>query len=196
MPRRFLTIALAAMLSLGCQAQDRRYHGDGIDNYLQYTPILMSFALRCFGFESENEWDRKLVNSFTTLAIRLGATYALKASINSTRPDGTDRNSFPSGHTVVVFVGATTLHREFGKEYPWVSVVGYSIATLTAIDRIRRNRHRWCDVVAGAAIGMAASEAGYRIGGLIMGGKDRKRKKDLDLDLCFEGDAVSVVLNL
>ncbi len=190
MLRKTLILIIAILFSLSCSAQDRRYHGDGIDNYLQYTPIVASFVLRCFGVQSKNTWDRKMVNSFTTLAIRLGLTYGLKAAVNSTRPDGTDRNSFPSGHTIVVFIGARTLQREFGDQSVWISIAGYSVATLTALDRIRRNRHRWVDVLAGAALGIGASEAGARIGGLII----KNKKKEINFDLNFEGDAVSLIV--
>ncbi len=192
MLRKTLILAFVVLISSNCLAQNRRYHGDGIDNYLQYAPIVTNFVLRCFGVESKNTWDRKMVNSFTTLAIRLGVTYGLKACINSTRPDGTDRNSFPSGHTIVVFIGATTLHREYGKQSVWISVAGYSLATLTALDRIRRNRHRWIDVLAGAALGIGASEAGYRIGGLII----KNKKKEVNFDLNFVGDGVALTLPL
>ena len=44
---------------------------------------------------------------------------------------------------------------EYRKVSPWIGVAGYALATGVAVDRIRRNRHHWGDVVAGAAIGVA-----------------------------------------
>ena len=85
------------------------------------------------------------------------------------RPDGTDNESFPSGHTSVAFCGATTLMHEYRKVSPWIGVAGYAVATGVAVDRVRRNRHHWEDVVAGAAIGVASAEAGYLIGDWILG---------------------------
>jgi len=40
---------------------------------------------------------------------------------------------------------------------------------LTAADRIRRNRHHWEDVAAGAAIGVGGTLLGYYLGDLITG---------------------------
>lgn len=73
-----------------------------------------------------------------------------KAVFKETRPDRSDRNSFPSGHTSVAFASATTLHRRYGWEY---GVPAYALATLTGTARVAAKKHFWWDVVAGAAIG-------------------------------------------
>ena len=118
-----------------------------------------------------------------------GTTYILKHSIHSMRPDGTDNHSFPSGHTAVAFCGATVLHKEYGKISPWISVAGYAVATATALDRVRRNRHHWGDVAAGAAIGYLSAEAGYWIVDKIMG---KKKKKLPDGDIINEEQKVQI----
>ena len=92
----------------------------------------------------------------------------LKHSVNSRRPDGTDNHSFPSAHTAIAFAGATIMTKEYWHVSPWIGVGAYTVATVTAADRVRRNRHRWIDVAAGAAIGIATAELGYYIGGLIL----------------------------
>ena len=102
------------------------------------------------------------------------------------RPDGTDNHSFPSGHTAVAFCGATTLMHEYRKVSPWIGVAGYAVATTVAVDRVRRNRHHWGDVVAGAAIGVASAEAGYWIGDIILG-KGKKKKQDVSLSVAPMG---------
>ena len=38
-------------------------------------------------------------------------------------------------------------------------MTGYGVATFVAVDRVLKDRHHWYDVVAGAGIGLAASEA-------------------------------------
>ena len=105
------------------------------------------------------------------------------------RPDGTDNHSFPSGHTAVAFCGATVLHKEYGKISPWISVAGYAVATATALDRVRRNRHHWGDVAAGAAIGYLSAEAGYWIVDKIMG---KKKKKLPDGDIITQEQKVQI----
>lgn len=102
------------------------------------------------------------------------------------RPDGTDNHSFPSGHTAVAFCGATTLMHEYRKVSPWIGVAGYAVATIVAVDRVRRNRHHWGDVVAGAAIGVASAETGYWIGDIILE-KGKKKKQDVSLSVAPMG---------
>lgn len=161
------------LLCLPCSAQDKRYHGDGIDNVLRFVPITAVITMKAAGMEGASSWKRLATNTVASYAIAAGTTYALKHSIHSRRPDGTDRRSFPSGHSTVVFAGAHILYKEYGRKYPWIAVAGYGVAAATAADRVRRNRHHWADVAAGAAIGIAGTELGYRLGDLITGEKSR-----------------------
>ncbi|RLA58543.1 MAG: phosphatase PAP2 family protein, partial [Gammaproteobacteria bacterium] len=66
------------------------------------------------------------------------------------RPDNSDDDSFPSGHTANAFASATTLYRRYGWQ---AGVPAYAVATLTGVARERSRQHHWYDVVAGAAIG-------------------------------------------
>lgn len=166
---RIFLITLALAVSTSCMGQYKRYHGDGIDDYLRFVPIVAAYTLKASGVESQSSWQRLVVNTATSFAIDAAFTYGLKYSIKSTRPDGTDRHSFPSGHTSFAFFSAAILDKEFRKVSPWISVAGYTVATVTAVDRVRRNRHRWGDVLAGAAIGVLSVEAGYWIGDKITG---------------------------
>lgn len=174
MKNRLILLFFAFSVCLGTTAQDKRYHGDGIDDVLQYTPMAASFILKMAGVPSRSSWEQRLYKSGATFLLCAGTTYALKHTIHSRRPDGTDNRSFPSGHTAVAFCGATVLHKEYGKVSPWISVAGYAVATATAVDRVRRNRHRWGDVAAGAAIGFLSAEAGYWIVEKIAGKKKKK----------------------
>lgn len=168
-----------------CAASYGRYHGDGIDNVLEYVPAAAVFGLKAFGVRAESSWQRQLTVSAASFALTAGVTYALKHTVHEMRPDGTDNRSFPSGHTAVSFCGATILMREYRNVSPWIGVAGYAVATGVAADRVRRNRHRWGDVVAGAAIGVASAEAGYWIGGLILG--KGKNKGDMSLSVAPTG---------
>ena len=81
---------------------------------------------------------------------------------------------------------------EYYKVSPWIGVAGYAVATTVAVDRVRRNRHRWGDVVAGAAIGCLSAEAGYLIGNTILG----KEKKNDDLSLAVSPVGFELTLKL
>jgi len=73
-----------------------------------------------------------------------------KALVDEERPDNSDDDSFPSGHTANAFASATTLHHRYGWE---TGLPAYAVATLTGVARERARKHYWHDVVAGAAIG-------------------------------------------
>ena len=154
-------------------AQDKKYHGDGIDDALRFVPLGATFALKAVGVESASSWQRLVVNSAASVAISSGAAWGLKHAVSSRRPDGTDNNSFPSGHTTLAFAGATILYKEYQHTSKWIGIAGYGIATLTAADRVRRNRHHWHDVATGAAIGIGGTMIGYYLGDLITGDKSK-----------------------
>lgn len=193
--KRLAIFTLSLLISNGCLAQEvsepvahqyKRYHGDGIDNVLEYVPTAAVFGLKLLGVPAESSWKRRLTVSVVSFGINAAVTYFLKHTIHEMRPDGTDNHSFPSGHTAVAFCGATTLMHEYRKVSPWIGVAGYAVATTVAVDRVRRNRHHWGDVVAGAAIGVASAEAGYWIGDIILG-KGKKKKQDVSLSVAPMG---------
>ena len=193
--KRLAIFTLSLLISNGCLAQEvsepvahqyKRYHGDGIDNVLEYVPTAAVFGLKLLGVPAESSWKRRLTVSVVSFGINAAVTYSLKHTIHEMRPDGTDNHSFPSGHTAVAFCGATTLMHEYRKVSPWIGVAGYAVATTVAVDRVRCNRHHWGDVVAGAAIGVASAEAGYWIGDIILG-KGKKKKQDVSLSVAPMG---------
>ena len=77
----------------------------------------------------------------------------IKFATHRVRPDGSDYQSFPSGHASVTFAAATVIERHLG----WrKSVLGYAIASYVAMSRLHDNRHYLSDVVFGAAVGSIA----------------------------------------
>ena len=166
--RRILLI-LSLLVAATLSAQDKKYHGDGPDDVLQYVPYASVFALKALDVESESSWKRLAINVGASYVLSAGVAYVLKHSIKERRPDGTDNRAFPSGHSTIAFAGAHALHKEYGHISPWISVGGYAVATFTAVDRICRNRHHWYDVAAGAAIGILGTEAAYWLGDKITG---------------------------
>jgi membrane-associated phospholipid phosphatase len=94
------------------------------------------------------------VQFYKSFFTNLGVTYALKAAVSKTRPNGTDDDSFPSGHSSVAFQGAAFIHKRYGLK---VSIPAYLAATYVAWSRVDSDNHYTVDVVAGAAIGIASS---------------------------------------
>jgi hypothetical protein len=77
-------------------------------------------------------------------------TYAIKYSVNRTRPNG-DPRSFPSGHTSAAFATAMVLQRHYGWK---LGVPMFAASTYTAAERVTNNKHWASDVAFGAVIGM------------------------------------------
>lgn len=91
-----------------------------------------------------------------TIAGTLGATMVLKSQIDAPRPDASGNDSFPSGHTAVAFASARYLHKRYGDEVSPLAL--YGAASLTALARVRADKHYWRDTVAGAALGYAMAD--------------------------------------
>lgn len=103
--------------------------------------------------------DDRLAASGKDLAASLltawAATWALKVIVNEERPNG-GPYSFPSGHTATAFAAAPVFHRHFG---PRAGYASYALAALTGLARMEDRKHRLADILAGAAIGIAAGRS-------------------------------------
>lgn len=62
-------------------------------------------------------------------------------------------HSFPSGHVFQIFAIAAVAADETDR--PWVGITGYTLASLTGLERIYQNDHWTSDVVAGAVIAIS-----------------------------------------
>lgn len=143
-----------------------------IDDYTQFFGPLMTVGLKVGGVEGRSDWPRLVTSSLASYAFMAAFVNGIKYTASEMRPDGSTRNSWPSGHTATSFVGATILHKEYGlTRSPWYSVAGYSVATATGVMRILNNRHWISDVLSGAGIGIMSTELGYFVGDALF--KDR-----------------------
>lgn len=167
-------------------AQQR--HSDGLDDVLRVIPMTAAVGLNIAGIEGSMPKSQALLAKGISLGITAGVAWTLKGVVCEQRPDGSDNNSFPSGHAAIAFAGAHALHKDYGKLSPWISVAGYSVATFVAIDRVAKDRHHWYDVTAGAAIGVAATELSYRL-------TERLFRRN-DVGIAFTGRQFDVVVKL
>ena len=76
-------------------------------------------------------------------------THFLKQTIDKPRPDGTNNNSFPSGHTSAAFSGATFIHKRYGLNKAWPA---YAVASFVGFSRVYAKKHYWEDILAGAIL--------------------------------------------
>lgn len=88
---------------------------------------------------------------FTSLAV----THGLKLIVDKDRPDGSDNNSFPSGHTAAAFQGAGFIQKRYGWRY---GLPAYALASFVGYSRVYAKKHYLEDVLAGAAISLISCE--------------------------------------
>lgn len=151
------------------------FHSE-VDNYTQFAPMVLATGLKLGGVDGRSDWGRYIVSAGLSYGIMAGIVNPIKYSAKEMRPDGSTRNSFPSGHTATAFVSATILHKEYGLTHsPWYSVGGYAVATATGVMRVLNNRHWVSDVMAGAGIGIFSTELAYGLSDLIFGDKGLRR---------------------
>ncbi len=132
-----------------------------IDNYLQLTPALATFALKLSGNKGEhNSWQSARLY-ITSTVLMAGTVYLLKNATQVVRPDGSSHSSFPSGHTATAFAGAEFMRQEFKNSNPILSYTGYLAAGATGVLRMYNNKHYLSDVITGAGIGILTTKLAY-----------------------------------
>lgn len=135
---------------------DKAWKGD---NYLQFVPYAVYMPLGLIpGVDYRTSFADRILTSATSYLTLAIITNATKHLVHRTRPDGSDSNSFPSGHAATAFAGAELMRIEYG---PWVGAAGYLAATAVAYLRLYNNRHWLCDVIAGAGIGILSARIAY-----------------------------------
>ncbi len=80
-------------------------------------------------------------------------TFGLKETFPELRPDGSDRKSFPSGHTSLAFAAGSSLYNRHGAS---TGIPALALASFVGLARVQADKHHWYDVVVGAGIGSAA----------------------------------------
>ena len=137
------------------------------DNYTQYIPAAFMLGMKAWGVKSRSSWSRMIASDAISAAIMASVVQSIKHTTNVMRPDGSDKHSFPSGHTAMAFMTATMLTKEYGHISPWIGVGAYSFASATGLMRIANNKHWMSDVLTGAGIGILSTELGYYLGNLL-----------------------------
>lgn len=132
-----------------------------VDDYLQYTPIALSYGLDAFGIESKTNFSDRTAVLLKAELMMTATVYTLKRTVGQMRPDGRANNSFPSGHTAQAFVAATFLSEEYKDRFTWMPYLAYGIASSVGVLRMANNRHYISDVLFGAGLGILSVKVSY-----------------------------------
>lgn len=81
-------------------------------------------------------------------------TYSLKLLVDKERPDMSNNNSFPSGHSSTTFQSASFIQKRYGWKY---GIPAYVLASYTSFTRLNSNKHDIVDCLAGAVIGIGSA---------------------------------------
>lgn len=132
-----------------------------LDDYTQFAPAVAVYALDFARIKAKHNFRDRTIIMATSHIIMCATVQTMKSFINIERPDGSNNNSFPSGHTATSFVGAHILFKEYKDTSPWIGVAGYAVAITTGTLRVVNKKHWISDVVTGAGIGILSAELGY-----------------------------------
>lgn len=132
-----------------------------VDDFSQYAPMAAVYGLNLVSVRGLHNFEDRtiiLATSYLTMGI---AVNCLKRTLKEERPDRSNNQSFPSGHTATAFMGAEFLWREYKDVSPWIGIAGYAVAAGTGFFRMYNNKHWLTDVIAGAGIGILSAKVGY-----------------------------------
>ncbi len=134
-----------------------------IDDFSQYSTFMAVYGLNALGVKGKhNLADRTLVLG-TAYAIMGLTVNIIKRTGRVERPDGTSKNSFPSGHTATAFMGAEFLYQEYKSKSVWYGIAGYAVAAGTGYFRMYNDRHWLTDIATGAGIGILSTKFAYLV---------------------------------
>lgn len=132
-----------------------------IDDFSQYAPATSVYVINAFGPKGKHNFRERNIILGTSFLLMNSVVLPMKATIKETRPDGTSKNSFPSGHTATAFMGAEFLWQEYKDVNVWYGITGYVVAAGTGAFRIYNGRHWFSDVMMGAGIGILSTKVAY-----------------------------------
>ena len=153
------------------------------DVVLKYAPVLpmvVDLGLGLTGVPSKYDLQDRVIEAGLAAVVAGGTCLLMKNLISARRPDQSNYNSFPSGHTVLGFVGAELVRMNYG----WAWGLGaYVVASGVAFMRVYSGRHWMSDILFGAGLGILGAHVGewlleptkrlFNIGPLVVG-KDKR----------------------
>jgi membrane-associated phospholipid phosphatase len=154
------TLLLNSKLNDDLQANANRFFDKDFktnaDDFLLFVPMGQIYLGKSLGFKPKNDFQHQTINIAMANVMAYSATRILKVTFKEQRPDQSDNESFPSGHTALAFTNASLLFYEFKDSNVWYASSGFLFATATGVLRIANNKHYTSDVLAGAGIGLAS----------------------------------------
>jgi membrane-associated phospholipid phosphatase len=137
------------------------FHRTHIDDYLIYAPYVELVALNLLKIKCKNDFLNTGLLIIKTELIMTAIVFPMKYITHIQRPDSSNYQSFPSGHTAAAFAAASIVHREYKDKSIWYGVGAYTLAASVGAFRMLNNKHWESDVFAGAGIGILSAHIAY-----------------------------------
>ena len=132
-------------------------NADVILKYVPALPMVVDLGLGLTGVPSKYDLQDRFIEAGLASVVAGGTCLLLKNVITAARPDQSNYNTFPSGHTVLGFVGAELIRMNYG----WAWGLGaYTVASVVAFMRVYQGRHWVSDVLFGAGLGILGAHVG------------------------------------
>jgi len=145
-----VVVALLSLHGATSAAADSQTLRAGDILTLLFPLVTLGIAYEKDDVEGEKQWLRDLgVNEVLNTGLRV----AFNGTSWGKRPDGSSYG-FPSGHAGFVFSQAGFLQERYGWAY---GAPALAFATAISYIRVREDKHRWRDVIAGGALGYGVS---------------------------------------
>lgn len=132
-----------------------------LDDYTRYAPVATLYIADIAGVQAKNHWFDQTKNLAISMILTDVFTRAIKKSVFKIRPDGSNDNAFPSGHTSITFASGAVVYEEFKNSSSLLAYSGYGFATLTGGLRMANNKHWVSDVLVGAGLGILVTKLVY-----------------------------------
>jgi hypothetical protein len=159
--------------------------------------LVLGSSLAMLGLSQSVGSDRFRAAAYdTTQAVLVNSfyTFALKSTTQRWRPDGSNRLSFPSGHTSNAFAIAAVWSGQYGAK---AAVPGYFLAGLVGASRMASQKHHFSDVVAGATVGyLVGTTVSRGNGGRVEPRREPRFSLGVDSGPSGDGLGLSLTFNL
>lgn len=131
------------------------------DNYTVIAPVVILGAVDLLKFKAKNSvWNQTKYGAISE-CMSVGIVLLLKNTLKIERPDHSEFNSFPSGHTAVSFTASQVLYNEFSQTNKFIAYSGFLFSVSTGSLRVINNKHWIPDVLMGAGIGILVTNLVY-----------------------------------
>ena len=147
LPRVFALLAAIVSLGLAAPAQASDKGWSTASDIGRGALVASAFLIPAV----QEDWHGDL-QALGSVGAAFALTQGAKQAFPRLRPDGSDNDSFPSGHSSTAFAAAATLQNRYGWQ---VGLPAQLVAAFVGVSRVQAHKHHWTDVLAGAAIGEA-----------------------------------------